>query len=76
MWQELRKFKGTEDPTVPMKIIHENKEVASPEKMAKIFNKFYIDKVKEIEEGFTEVDESPVDLLTQLINKPETRFKF
>ena len=70
MWQELRKFKGTEDPTVPMKIIHENKEVASPEKMAKIFNKFNIDKVKEI-------DQLPQDLLepevgpTDATNKEE-----
>ena len=72
IWREFRSYKGEEDNGTPTKIIHNNKEVASPKKMSNIFNEFFIKKVEDIQSKFDEEDSDQMEILSKLIPRPNT----
>ena len=75
IWQELNLLKGNDDNTSPTKIIHENKEISSPKKMAEMFNQFFVKKIKDIQEKFNPNDDDQIPLLERLIRRPNTKLE-
>ena len=74
LWTTVKELTNTSTKTPPRHIIHENSIITSIRKIANIANQHFINKIKTIRSKFTPSNTTHIQILEQLINKPNSKF--
>ena len=72
-WKHL---KENDDSKIPTRVNIKGEDVRSPKTLAEEFNNFFIDKTENTRKNFNDKDETALNILGKLIDKPTTEFKF
>ena len=59
----------------PTTINFEGKQIRSPQKLAEVFNEYFIDKIETIRSEFKKTDDDPIEILELLIKRPNSTMK-
>ena len=70
MWKTIQNIAGKKEFVTPRKIISKGTYIRSQKKIANVMNDFFIDKIEEIQEQFTEPKLDPLYFLRNLVPKP------
>ena len=65
----LKQYNNNNKQQVPNSIQYNNKKITSPKQLATISCEYFIDKINNIRNGFTNTDIDPIDILSKL--KPQ-----
>ena len=74
-WKFLRKFNNKNNQQIQNNISHNGKQVTSPKEIANIANNFFVNKIIQIREKFTNFNIDPIELLESLIPRNKNEFK-
>ena len=68
-WKTLQDFNGAQKPHPPFRLIYNGKITSSPNKIANIQNKHFIDKIIKMREKFVPPNFDPIKILENLETK-------
>ena len=74
MWHEVDQKLEQSKGEIPNYICDGDMMVSSPAKLSNVFNDFFITKIETIRKTFTPPASDPVETLSKLIKRPETKF--
>ena len=60
---------------MPVCIFKGDEQIRSPQKLANIFNDFFITKIEEIEREFEDTNQGLIEMLELLVEKPKLKFE-
>ena len=61
---------------IPTQIINNGNDIRSPKAIADTFNEYFTNKIKDIRKNFDDKNELALSILSKLVEKPKTKFKF
>ena len=74
MWQNVKNLSDTKKSGTPQMISHDNKIITSPKVIANIANKFYIDKIINLRNKFTNLTFDPLTFVKNLLPRNRNEF--
>ena len=74
MWQNVKNLSDTKKSGTPQMVSHDNKIITSPKVIANIANKFYIDKIINLRNKFTNLTFDPLTFVKNLLPRNDNVF--
>ena len=74
MWQNVKNLSNNKKSGTPQMISHNNKIITSPKAIANIANKFYIDKIINLKNKFTNLTFDPLTFVKNLLPRNDNEF--